>query len=1322
MSAPALRAGRRRLLSLSGSVLILSGLLPAAAAAPVLAAPTDLFISEYVEGSSNNKAIEIYNGTGSAVNLAGYSVQMFFNGSTAAGLTVNLAGTVDNGDVWIVANSNAAPAILAVGNQFNASGFFNGDDAVALVKDGTQIDVIGQIGFDPGTAWSGGGVSTVDTTLRRKATIQTGDPNGGDAFDPSVQWEGFPIDTFDGLGGHSITTDAAPFVSSTTPLNGATGVAVNTTPTVTFSENVALAQADIHCDDQGDKAVSVSGGPQTFSLTTATFQNGDHCTVTIPAAAVSDSDADDPPDAMAAPYSWSFDTAASVTTTPIVINEVDYDQVGTDNAEYFELKNTSDAAINLNPYVVRLINGNAGGALVYGTVDLPDVSLAAGDWFVVCANIPAVPACDFDANTPELTTDFIQNGSPDALGLVLDGVVVDAVSYEGNTGAPYTEGTGTPLAAADSNTIGGIGLSRCLDGSDTNNNSVDFQLRAITPGARNTCPGDDTAPTVANTFPANGATDVGVTANLTVTFNEPVDVTDPWFTLTCNGVAKAATYSGDGTTFTIDPTENFVDGDVCSLTVLAAQVRDHDGIDPPDNMELNFTVGFTAQDVCVQTFTPIYTIQGSGAATPIPGPVTTKGVVVGAFDNPTGIGGFYIQDPTGDGDPATSDGIFVYTNNNNSVTVGDVVRVSATASERFTQTALTGATPTSPIPSGAIVECGTGTVAPTEVTMPFESASFPERYEGMLVTFPQPLVIAEYFNYDRFGEIVLALPLDGEARPFTGTAKDAPGAAANARTAANLLRRITLDDNNGTQNPPVLRHPNGQPFSLTNRFRGGDTVANTTGVLGFDFSLYRIFPTAPADYTSVNPRPAAPGPVGGTLRVAAMNTLNFFLTLDTTASDTGPGPCGGNQNLDCRGADADQPDEFPRQRTKLLEALAGLDADIIGLNEIENTPGVEPLLDPQRGIVAGLNGLGAGPYAAIDTGVIGTDAIRVGLVYRSDVVAPVGPFKILNSSVDPRFIDTRNRPVLAQTFEELATGARITVAVNHLKSKGSACTGLAAPPLLDPDVGDGQGNCPMTRRLAAEALVDWLATDPTGSGDRDYLIIGDLNSYAQEDPITAIRKGADDTLGTADDNTNLIAKYVGADAYSYVFDGQSGYLDHALASPTLAGQVTGAAEWHINADEPDILDYDTSFKPPAQDALYEPNQYRTSDHDPLIVGLDLLNYEFDGFQAPVDNPPTANVVKAGQGVPVKFQLSAGLGLDVLFGMPFSTQHDCAVDTGTSDLLETTTSGSSGLQYDPVTNTYTYVWKTDKLWASQCRTFEITFDDGSYRRALFNFTK
>jgi predicted extracellular nuclease len=250
---------------------------------------------------------------------------------------------------------------------------------------------------------------------------------------------------------------------------------------------------------------------------------------------------------------------------------------------------------------------------------------------------------------------------------------------------------------------------------------------------------------------------------------------------------------------------------------------------------------------------------------------------------------------------------------------------------------------------------------------------------------------------------------------------------------------------------------------------------------------------------------------------------------------------------------------------------------------------------------------GCGPFTFVNTGSIGTDAIEVALLYRPATATAVGSFAILDSSVDPRFVDTRNRPVLAQTFLENATGAKFTLAAAHLKSKGSACDDLG-----DPDTGDGQGNCNGTRTLAAQALVDWLAGDPTGSGDPDFLIVGDLNSHAKESPVAAIVAGPDDTPATSDDYTDLVASYDGTSAYSYVFDGEIGRLDHALASPSFASQVTGAAEWHIDADEPPSFDYDDAVVDPGEASfevkpsalpLYAADPWRSSDHDPLVIGL-----------------------------------------------------------------------------------------------------------------------
>ena len=453
----------------------------------------------------------------------------------------------------------------------------------------------------------------------------------------------------------------------------------------------------------------------------------------------------------------------------------------------------------------------------------------------------------------------------------------------------------------------------------------------------------------------------------------------------------------------------------------------------------------------------------------------------------------------------------------------------------------------------------------------------------MLVTFTQNLVISEYFNFDRFGEIVLAEPPTDLERPYTPTSYVEPGTAAAAVADLNARSRITLDDGRSVQNPDPAYHPNGQIFDQDNLFRGGDRVQNTTGILDYRFDLYRVQPTTGTDYTQVNPRPTEPEDVGGSLTVASFNVLNLF---------NGDGQGGGFPTS--RGAD--DPDEYRRQLTKIVAALASIDADIFGLIEIENDPaGENSSIDD---LVDALNDkVGIGTYTYVETGVIGTDEIKVGLIYKPATVTPVGEYAVLDSSDDPRFVDTRNRPVLVQTFDENATGGRFTIAVNHLKSKGSGCGAGDDDPQ--------QGNCNGTRTEAAEALVDFLATDPTGSGDPDYLIVGDLNSYDEEDPIDEIKAGADDALGTADDYTDLIEQFQDEFAYSYVFDGQFGYLDYALANQALLPQVTGATEYNINADEPDLLDYDTTFKRDAQDNLYEPNQYRSSDHDPVVVGLDL---------------------------------------------------------------------------------------------------------------------
>ncbi|MEN8114550.1 MAG: ExeM/NucH family extracellular endonuclease [Actinomycetota bacterium] len=625
------------------------------------------------------------------------------------------------------------------------------------------------------------------------------------------------------------------------------------------------------------------------------------------------------------------------------------------------------------------------------------------------------------------------------------------------------------------------------------------------------------------------------------TLNDPMLVDG---TILTNDLATfTAPLTGSGSSLTLTLTASTNGGSEAfafqNITILADY--DSGGGEPPTE--------------CGNLYTAIYDIQGIGDVSPLDGtPVVTEGIVVGDFQD--GKSGYFIQDPFGDADPATSDGVFVYGSNPDVVT-GDHVRVTGTVDEFYGLTQ---------IKSVSLVEtCGADvTVAPTNIALPVASVSDFEAYEGMLVTFPQSLSISEYYNFGRFGEIVLTTD-----RQFQPTAVYDPGSdAAEELASANALSRIKLDDGRGSQNPDPALHPDGGIFDLGNLFRGGDTLDNVTGVMDFTFGEYKIQPTQGADHANANPRTATPADVGGNITVATFNVLNYFTTFDS------------------RGAD-DQA-EFDRQRDKIFAALAAMDADVVGLVEIENNgTAVADLVDGLNAVV------GADTYDFVDTGVIGPDQIAVAYIYKPATVSLVGDFAALD---DPAFLDPnnlgsdKNRPALAQTFMDNNTGGIFTAVVNHLKSKGSPC----GPGDDDPEA----GSCNLTRTMAAEVLADWLASDPTGSGDEDFLIIGDLNSYDKEDPIDALK-----AAGYSD----LIGDELGEYAYSYVFDGALGYLDYAMANGGLADEVTGVTVWHINADEANLIDYDMSYKKDAQDAIYAPDAYRSSDHDPVIVGLDVCD-------------------------------------------------------------------------------------------------------------------
>ncbi|SDS94104.1 hypothetical protein SAMN04488543_2690 [Friedmanniella luteola] len=549
-------------------------------------------------------------------------------------------------------------------------------------------------------------------------------------------------------------------------------------------------------------------------------------------------------------------------------------------------------------------------------------------------------------------------------------------------------------------------------------------------------------------------------------------------------------------------------------------------------------------------------VQGTGSATPLAGQVVgVRGTVVG--DVP-GLSGFYLQD-AGDGSAATSDGVFVFSPVE--VDLGDTVAVQGRPAEFSGQTQIAAG------PDVAVCDEGSASdlPAPAALDLPAGDAER-ERLEGMLVAPADTLTVSEVFDLTSFGELTLS---EGGVL-LTPTEAAAPGAPARAVAADNLLRSIVLDDavsaRVGVSTRPYL--------SPSTPVRVGDELHLTAPtVLGFGFGTWRLQPadgTAAGTFTGTNTRPAAPEPVGGDVQVGSFNVLNYFLTF---------GGLG-------RGA-TDQV-QFERQAGKIVPAINALGADVVTLLEIEDTDstGYSPghadgaLAD----LVARLNadaGYDRWDYVPMPDELLAVDrdVIRNGIIYADDVVQPVGePVGLVDESVW-----ANAREPIAQTFSK--DGDRFTVVANHFKSKSPG-----APTGDNVDTGDGQGEWNGDRRRQAASLAAFSEQLQDASGDPDVLLLGDLNAYTREDPIQVLRDaGYTDPGETLDPGR-----------YSYVFDAGSGSLDHALASASLRGKVTDLTHWNINSVESFAYQYT------GDPALYAADPYRSSDHDPVLLGVDLV--------------------------------------------------------------------------------------------------------------------
>jgi predicted extracellular nuclease len=452
--------------------------------------------------------------------------------------------------------------------------------------------------------------------------------------------------------------------------------------------------------------------------------------------------------------------------------------------------------------------------------------------------------------------------------------------------------------------------------------------------------------------------------------------------------------------------------------------------------------------------------------------VKIQGIVTGDFqtqdvDEKRTLSGFFVQevDSKVDSDPLTSEGIFVFQglSSTTAVDLGDEVEVTGVVDEYFGETQLKTISSIIVVSSGNTLPTAAQIVLPTSGTTISQDGKVQpnlEQYEGMLVVFPQLLTVTEQFQLDRFNEIKL---VEGQ-RPFSFTQSNFPNVTGYRSFLENIgSRTITYDDGLSLQNQNInFLDGFGPTYNTANAIRMGDTITNLKGVLSYQWagnsasgSTWRVRSVQDASnlFVKANLRSSSPPSVGGSHKIVSMNVLNYFTTLAVTGATTfvGQSPRGANTQT-----------ELDRQTTKLVTSILSLNADILGLVEIENDFREGVSSNAVAFLVSQLNtAIGSIRYDWVRPGVasVGTDAISCAFIFNKETIRLEGSARILDSATFVNDISSsspRNRPVVAQSFSSMTstcdvTSSCITLAVNHFKSKGSACD--------SPDLNDGAGNC-----------------------------------------------------------------------------------------------------------------------------------------------------------------------------------------------------------------------------------------------------------------------
>ncbi|QPQ37340.1 endonuclease [Lysinibacillus sp. JNUCC-52] len=1150
--------------ALLASTLVASVSIPVMPAQAVAAGPAaDLIISEYIEGSSNNKAIELYNGTGSTIDLSQYKLELYTNGGTTPTNKQTLSGTLAHNDTIIIYNSSAVAAIKDKGGLPSAVTSFNGNDAIVLKKGEEVIDSFGQMGFDPGKAWDVNGVSTVDKTLVRKSAVTSGDINPSDVFDPSLEWQQYPIDTFDHLGSHSMDGGEVG------PITKAEAVTAST-PSGTVATGTAIALASA---TEGATIYYTTDGTEP-TVESAVYSQPIIIDKTTTLKAIAVADGLENSDVQT--YSYTVSGQADVLSIANARTEANGTTVTIKGIVAGKLKNTISVQDGTGGIAVRPSSLN---------VEIGDEVTLKGKLadYRGLLQLDAAQIIDKVAGVGAPTAKVVTGaevGEANESQLVTVKNVTLTNAQTGSGWANFTASDGSNFLVRDETATLGLTAGTTYESITGIVQQFDNDYQVI-PRSVNDIVVDSTALKPAIASPGSG-TFVGKT---TVTLS----------TSTANGEIY---FTVDGSDPTVGGTKYTTPIDITANTTLKTVVKASDG---------TFSEVMT-YDYNITDALQIHDIQGEGHASPYAGKTIEgiEGIVTYSFS----LNGSYyytIQTPDelADNNPNTSEGILLYSGKNAwPIQVGNLVSVKGKVDEYAydgysdaNQTDLKTTQINVRNDQGGKVEVLKSSVAlPKAIQIDKLKMSFSQIDSDNLQVFNPTIDAIDFW------ESIEGMRVEVGNVKAVGPQEHGDLVTVLESEPTNTLHGGVLYEE-GKTNPNRIQfrlEPNGtaRDFEVAtgDKFNGP-----ITGIVGYSYQNFKIY--VPLDQMkqahvkgSATPETTKIVKAEDKVTIASYNLENFSNNKTSTTDEKArklaraiaidmqtPDIVGVTEVQDNNGESAgdSKADQSYQRLIDAIKAASGVEYKFVNIDPVNNADG-------------------GAPNANIRVGFLYNPA-RVNLKEGSpagDATTAVG-YQDGQLTLNPGRIDPTNeafnnsRKPLAAQFE--FQGADVIVIANHWNSKSgdTPLFGSIQPPQYKSEV---------QRQKIANIVYGFVNDIKTKNPDANVVSLGDFNDYQFAAPLK-IHEG--------ELMTNMINKAEDADRYTYLYQGNSQVLDHILVSNNLKDK-TLIDILHINADFTDMAGRASDHDP----VMVQVDLKKGSTVEPIVPEI---TYYYENFKKNILN-------------------------------------------------------------------------------------------------------